>query len=423
MVRITIFLYTFAAAIKILVLQAVIMSFDTALTTGGHRTRMQIAGFVSFTFLGYLCIGLPLAVLPIYIHKTLGYSEIVAGVIISLQYVSTFIVRGISGKQVDTRGPKPVVLISMIGFMASAILMFAAFKTQEDRMLCLVLLAVTRLITGCAEGMIGASPINWAMLAVGERHTATAISYNGIASYGALAVGAPLGVLISEHWKIEYIALWIFIIPLTGLLYAISKKAVTGRFKAKPIGFFKVLKLVAPFGVCLGLAGLGFGGLSNFITLYYDYFHWPGAALCLTVFSVLFITGRLFFANQINLRGGLRVSLVCLVTEMTGLIVLFLATHPHTALAGAAITGLGFSLVFPALGVEAVKLVPPSNAGAALACYGLFIDLSLGVTGPLEGAVINVFGMEYLFLFCAFTILISIIIIWRLLQRKGKNRL
>ncbi|WP_461533696.1 MFS transporter [Sinomicrobium sp.] len=399
------------------------MSLDTTLSTGEHRVKMQIVGFVSFSFLGYLCIGIPLAVLPIYIHKTLGYSEIVAGAVISLQYVATFVVRGISGKVVDTRGPKPVVLTSMIGFMASAILMFAAFKVEENSMLCLILLAITRLITGCAEGMIGASPINWAMLALGEKHTATAISYNGVASYSALAVGAPLGVLIGEHWKVEYIAIAIFIIPLVSLLFALSKKAVKGHFKAKPIGFFKVLKLVAPFGICLGLAGLGFGGLSNFITLYYDYFHWSNAALCLTTFSLLFISGRLFFSGKIDVHGGLKVALVCLIVETAGLVVLFMASHPNTALFGAAITGLGFSLVFPALGVEAVKLVPPSNAGAALACYGLFIDISLGLTGPLEGTVINVFGMEYLFLFCASIILISIVIVWRLLLQKGKNRL
>ncbi|MGS2740904.1 MFS transporter [Sinomicrobium sp. M5D2P17] len=399
------------------------MSFDTALSAGQRNSKLQIAGFVSFTFFGYLCIGLPLAVLPIFIHKTLGFSEIVAGVVISLQYVTTLIVRAISGKVVDTKGPKIAVVVSMIGFLLSGILMYVAFESQESRMLTLILLAVTRLITGCAEGMIGASPVNWAMLVAGDRHTATAISYNGIASYGALALGAPLGVLIDEHWGLSYIAICLLIVPALGLLYALTKKAVVGRFKAKPISFFKVFRLVAPFGICLGLAGLGFGGLSNFITLYYDYFNWPNAVLCLSVFSVLFILGRLFFANQINSKGGLKVAFVCLVTEMIGLTILFLATHPNVALAGAAITGLGFSLVFPALGVEAVRLAPASNAGAALACYGLFIDISLGVTGPLEGAVIKVFGMEYLFLFCALTILVSVVMVWKLIKKKGKYRI
>jgi predicted MFS family arabinose efflux permease len=49
--------------------------------------------------------------------------------------------------------------------------------------------------------------------------------------------------------------------------------------------------------------------------------------------------------------------------------------------------------------VEAVKLVPGSNKGAALGSYGLFLDLSLALTGPLVGTVASHFGMQYIFLF------------------------
>ena len=112
--------------------------------------------------------------------------------------------------------------------------------------------------------------------------------------------------------------------------------------------------------------------------------------------------------------------MICLITEAVGLFLLFLAPTASLALIGAAITGLGFSLIFPALGVEAVKLAPASNAGAALAGYGLFIDLSLGATGPLEGTVINVFGMKYLFLFCAIMVAVGILIVIRLKNKKQK---
>jgi MFS family permease len=160
-----------------------------------------------------------------------------------------------------------------------------------------------------------------------------------------------------------------------------------------------VLKTVSPFGLCLALAGIGFGTISTFITLYYDSLNWTGAVMCLSVFSLLFILGRVFFANSINAYGGLQTAILCLAMESLGLFILWKAETPQVALIGAGFAGLGFSLIFPALGVEAVKLVPASNQGSALGGYGLFIDISLGITGPLVGSVASNFGMRYIFPF------------------------
>src|ERR1700743_3778404 len=75
--------------------------------------------------------------------------------------------------------------------------------------------------------------------------------------------------------------------------------------------------------------------------------------------------------------------------------------EPHIALAGAALTGFGFALVFPALGVEAVGLVPPASRGAALSAYSVFLNLSLGITGPLAGYIAREFGDGWVSLFAA----------------------
>ncbi|WP_291091672.1 MULTISPECIES: MFS transporter [unclassified Empedobacter] len=382
---------------------------------------MQIIGYVSFSFIGYLLIGLPLAILPIFITKTLGFTELVAGIVISLQYVTTFILRGYAGKIVDTKGPKPAVLLSMSLFILAGVLLYFCYFTRNNHFLSLAILVLARLVTGAAEGMVGGSPINWVILKIGQQHTAKAISYNGVASYGALAIGAPLGVILNQYFGLGFIGLFSIVCAIIGYFLARIKENILTAVSKVPQPFISVLKTVAPFGICLALAGLGFGGISNFITLYYDFYSWSNAALCLSVFSLLFIVGRLFFNSSINTLGGLKVGIICMIVETIGLLILFSAPNSFIALIGAGITGIGFSLVFPAMGVEAVALVSDNSKGAALAAYGLFIDISLGITGPLIGGVISLFGMSNLFGFCSLFVFIGLLYSYYLQTKKNRS--
>jgi len=82
-----------------------------------------------------------------------------------------------------------------------------------------------------------------------------------------------------------------------------------------------------------------------------------------------------------------------------GLLMLWSAHSPWMAFAAAALTGFGHSLVFPALGVEAVQRVGNESRGTALSVYTVFADVSFFMVGPVAGAVIGVFGYSSVFLF------------------------
>lgn len=385
--------------------------------------NLQLISYVSFTFVGYFIIGLSLSVLPIFITKSLGYSLLIAGMVISLQYISTFFLRAYSGKVIDGKGPKPAVLFSMIGFSLTGVFLILAYYFKFSPILSLAFLVITRLLTGCAEGMVGASPINWAIMALGEKHTAKIISYNGVACYGALAIGASLGIVIEQKFGLYGIGILSIVLGIIGFFYAKTKENKTNMNPQENQSFWKVLGKVAPFGVCLALGGIGFASISTFITLYYNYFHWNNGALCLSIFGGLFVAGRLVFSNVINNYGGIKVAIACLFVETIGLLIIAFATNAQMALVGAGVTGLGFSLIFPALGVMAIKSVSPSSQGSALAGYGLFIDISLGVAGPIIGSVADFFGMQFIFPFSAAMVFIGLGLAYFLKKKSNLKKL
>ena len=101
-------------------------------------------------------------------------------------------------------------------------------------------------------------------------------------------------------------------------------------------------------------------------------------------------------------------AIVSLATDAAGMVLLWQAAAPWMAMAGAAVAGVGFSLVFPSIGVEAVKRVPEFNRGTALGVYTAFSDVSFFLVGPIAGAVIGWFGYSSIFLFALVSVLIAL---------------
>ncbi|MBM1193415.1 MFS transporter [Pseudomonas weihenstephanensis] len=361
---------------------------------------LQVMSIVLFTFIGYLNIGIALAVLPGYVHNHLGYGTVIAGLVISVQYLATLLSRPYASRIIDNLGSKRAVMYGLAGCGLSGVFMLLSSWLSAMPALSLASLLLGRLVLGSAESLVGSGSIGWGIGRVGANNTAKVISWNGIASYGAIAIGAPLGVLMVNHWGMWSMGASIIALAVLGLLLAWPKLAAP-IVSGVRLPFLHVLGRVLPHGTGLALGSIGFGTIATFITLYYATQHWENAVLCLSLFGASFIGARLLFGNLINRIGGFRVAIACLSVETVGLLGLWLAPNPQLALAGAALSGFGFSLVFPALGVEAVNLVPASSRGAAVGAYSLFIDLSLGITGPLVGAVAAGFGFASIFLFAA----------------------
>ena len=379
---------------------ATIASRSSLAASGATRS---ILTFSYFTLIVYVSVGLPLAVLPAFVHLRMGMHAALAGLVISIQYIATFLSRPWAGRISDSAGAKISVLWGMAACALSGFFLLAAVALHFSATLTFGALVLSRLALGVGESLGSTGATLWGISSAGSQHTAKVISFNGVATYGGLALGAPLGVVLDQHWGLT--ALGLLTIVLGGVSFLLAqRKSPVPVMPGEHLPFHDVLTRIAPHGMALALGGIGYSVLATFVTLYYISRHWNqnGAALCLSAFGVAFIAARLLFIHAINRWGGFPVSIVCLSVESAGVLLMWAAGSPWMASAGAAVTGFGFSLVFPALGV-----------------FTGFSDVSFFLVGPIAGAVIGVWGYGSAFLFALASVLaaLGIVLVLHKLQK------
>ncbi|WP_421683722.1 MFS transporter [Stutzerimonas urumqiensis] len=381
--------------------------------TADRASTLLILSLVIFNFISFISIGIPLAVLPGYVHESLAFSATVAGIVIGVQYLVTLLCRPLAGRLADELGARKTVMIGMLSCAASGVLLFIAAWLTAWPVASLVILLVSRVLLGFTQSLIGISAISWGLNTLGAAHTPRIISWNGIAAYGGVGVGAPLGVVLANtlgFWSLGALTL---LLSLTGY-YLASRKGPAPLNPGKRLPFGQVLWKVMPHGLSLALGTMGYGTLSAFIALYYAARGWDGAAWCLTAYACTFIGTRLLFPNLINRVGGYPVAIACLAVETLGLALLWAANTPTVTLVGAALTGCGLSLLYPALGVGVVSRVGGTNGSAGLSVFAMFFDLALGLAGAIMGVLATWAGLRSVFLAALLMAIGGLLIAWTL---------
>jgi MFS family permease len=377
-----------------------------------HSVTLRIVRTSVFCFFCYLAIGLLLATLSGFVHLHLGLSTFWAGVAVSSQYVATLLSRPKVGRMSDVLGPRTTVLFGQLACLISGLLLLMAVTLEHKVMFCFGVLLMSRLVLGCGESGVATGTVTWGLGRVKSEYAAQVISWNGIASYGGMAIGAPLGLWLANTYGMIAIGAAVTSASLLNFIIA-QPLAGVPILRGDHLPFRDVLRKVFVDGLGLALGTVGFGTIASFTALYYASRHWREPALAMSLFGVCFIATRLIFADTINRWGGFRVAMVSFFVEAAGLFILWSATSPDMARVGAALSGCGFALVFPALGVEAVKAVEVSDRGSALGLFAAFLDLAMAVTGPLAGFIIAKWGYAAIFLYgsaasaCAFVMILT----------------
>jgi MFS family permease len=360
-------------------------------------------------FVGFLVVGVAMPVLPLYVHDGLGLGTFVVGIVAGSQFAASLISRPWAGNYSDSRGAKRAVVLGLLAASASGLFYLCSLLIRRDTEASVAVLLLGRAVLGGAESFIITAAVSWGLAIVDAQNTGKVIAWVGSAMFSAFALGAPVGSALYAGYGFVAIALVTALAPLATLLLIAPLPAVVPVPRAR-LSFVKVFGEVWVPGVGSALGSVGFGAVTTFAALLFANRGWTQGWLAYTVYAVAFILARLFFSHAADRFGGAKVALFCVLIETAGQALMWLAARPELALLGAALTGFGFSLVYPGFGVEAVRRVPAQSRGLAMGAYTAFLDLAQGLASPALGLVAKGAGLNAVFLVSAITVLCAALV-------------
>jgi MFS family permease len=366
---------------------------------------------------GFVVIGAALPVLPLHVRDTLGFGPVMVGVVAGCQFAAALVARLWSGHAADTKGAKWAVMAGLLAATAAGLLYLMSLSFVSTPTISVVILLAGRAVLGGAESFIITGATTWGLVRVGAHNSGKVIAWMGTAMFAAFAGGAPLGTVFYTNGGFGAVALATAIAPLATLLLIAPLRGATPAKKGGPSILSVVSRIWLP-GVGAALGSVGFGAIIAFSSLLFVEHGWTPVWLPFTAYAVALILARLLFGHLPDRIGGAQVALISVLVETTGLTLMWLAPSALVAATGAALTGFGYSLVFPGLGVEAIRLAPPESRGVAMGAYTACLDIALGVSGPVLGLIASSAGFGVVFLVSAIVVLSSAVVALKL-QRKA----
>lgn len=360
-------------------------------------------------FVAFLVIGVAMPVLPLHVHDGLGLGTFAVGLVAGAQFAASLVTRPWAGHYSDRHGAKRGVVAGLLAAGAAGLLYLGSLAFAETPMVSFSILLVGRGLLGAAESFIITAAVSWGLALADARSTGKVIAWVGSAMFAAFAIGAPAGSALYATLGFSAIAAATAAAPLLTLLLVAPLPPIAPVQQTRS-SFVEVVGAVWIPGLGSALGSVGFGAVTTFVALLFSTRGWANGWLAYTTYAVAFILARALFSHLADELGGARVALVCALVEAIGQALIWISAGPATALAGAALTGIGFSLVYPGFGVEAVRRVPPQSRGLAMGAYTAFLDLAQGIASPALGLIATGGRLNVVFLASAVAVLCAVVL-------------
>ena len=355
--------------------------------------RVAFLGIFVVTMLGLLAVGATLPVLPRYVTGPLDSGDFEVGIVTGAFAITGLACRPLAGALADRRGRKRVVVFGALSTAIAGVLYFVPAGIPG--------LIVARLFLGAGEGAVYTAGSAWIVDLTPPERRGRIIGLYGLAIWGGLALGPPLGELILQATSFD--AVWAFaaLAPLAGALIALRIPEAFAPHEQVEADRRLISREALRPGLALSLAIVGYAAMAAFVVLHLDEDGIGHGAAVFTAFAASVVAMRVLGGWIPDRYGSIPCVIGAGLLEAAGLLVIAGAGSVGVAIAGAVAMGAGFSLLFPALALLVVNRVPEERRGVAMGTFTAFFDLGIGIGSPLVGAAAALGGYEAAFLVAA----------------------
>jgi MFS family permease len=384
------------------------MTVDAVLPTATGKTSVAktLLPLMVVVLVSFAVIGVAMPVLPLHVHDKLGFGPFMVGLVTGSQFIAALIARIWAGRMADTYGAKRAVTGGLFGATAAGLLYLVSLGFIGTPQVSVGFLLAGRAVLGAAESFIITGATTWGLVRAGTQNAGKVIAWMGTAMFAAFAGGAPLGTALYAEGGFAAVALATALAPLATLLLIALLQGTPPTHRGSS-NILSVVRQIWLPGLSAAFSSIGFGAVITFSSLLFVAHGWQPVWLAFSAYAVALIVARVLFGHLPDRIGGAKVGLLFVLIEVVGLLIMAMASSAGLAATGAALTGLGYSLVFPGFGVEAIHRAPPESRGVAMGAYTACLDLALGVSGPVLGLVAVPAGFGGVFLASALLVLCS----------------
>jgi MFS family permease len=361
-----------------------------------------------FIFLGFQ---MTLPTIPLFVEY-LGGNDQLIGLVVGIFTFSALLLRPFAGHALESKGRRFVYLIGLAIFVLSV----GSFGFATG----MVFLFFFRIIQGVGWGFSTTASGTIATDIVPPSRRGEGLGYYGLSGNLALALGPTLGLALVGVVSFKQL---FFICALLGLLAFLLASTIKYKEVDKnnspithPKWDFYEKSALQP-SILLLFITVTFGGIASFLPLYAAQKEVVGIEVYFLIYAIFLMVSRTFAGQLYDRKGHQAVFIPGALLILIGMLLLAWLPSSIIMYLAAALYGLGFGSIQPALQAWAVEKSPPNRKGMANATFFSFFDLGIGLGAITFGQIGHLFGYASIYITSAISVAISILFYLYLLTK------